>query len=246
MKDAKISIVTINKNNCYGLEKTIKSIIKQKKIYELIVIDGKSTDNSFSIIKKYQSKINKFIFEKDKNISDAFNKGIKLSKSKWILFLNSGDYFYNKKVLELIEKDILFYEKKDLLIYKLIFKSKIKKKEFGGRLTDLGKMKHYNTIPHQSLIMKRNLFKRFGLYSTKYPIAQDYEFLLRIIDKIKIAQFDNIVSIMTDGGVTENNQIKCLYAFFKAKQKNRVNNFLINTLDLIFGIIKLIIKKILK
>ena len=246
MDNKKISIITINKNDFQGLQKTIKSIIVQKKIYELIVIDGKSSDKSLNFIRKYQKKITNFISEKDTNISDAFNKGIKLSTSEWILFLNSGDYFYNKDVLALIERDLSYNKSYDLLIYQLVFQKKKESKLFGGKKTDLNKMKLYNVIPHQSLIMKKSLFKKYGKYSLDFPIAQDYEFLLRGIKDFKIKKIDKIISIMTYGGITESNEIKSLIAFLKAKNKNKINYSIINYLIFIYGFLKVILKKIIK
>ena len=234
MDSKKISIITINKNDSQGLERTIKSVILQKKIYELIVIDGRSTDKSKYFIRKYKTKITRFLSEKDENISDAFNKGIKLSTSEWILFLNSGDYFYNKNILNLIERDLSYNKSYDLLIYQLKFKEEKTSKKFGGNKTDLSKMKFYNVIPHQSLIMKRSLFNKYGKYSLYFPIAQDYEFLLRGINNFKIKKIDKIISIMTYGGITESNQIRSLTAFLKAKNKNKINHIFLNYLIFFF------------
>ena len=52
----KLSIITINKNNATGLEKTIQSVIKQTYFnqIEYIIIDGLSTDSSSNIIYKYK------------------------------------------------------------------------------------------------------------------------------------------------------------------------------------------------
>ena len=50
----KLSIITINYNNCAGLKKTIESIVPQSfKDYEWIVIDGGSTDGSCELIEQY-------------------------------------------------------------------------------------------------------------------------------------------------------------------------------------------------
>ena len=107
-------------------------------------------------------------------------------------------------------------------------------------------MKLYNVIPHQSLIMKKSLFKKYGKYSLDFPIAQDYEFLLRGIKDFKIKKIDKIISIMTYGGITESNEIKSLIAFLKAKNKNKINYSIINYLIFIYGFLKVILKKIIK
>ena len=99
------SIVVISLNTKNQFLKTINSIKKQKyKKYELIVVDGNSIDGTKEEIKKINLKSKKYIIEKDKGIYDAMNKGIKKSSGKWIIFLNSGDIFYDKNVLEKVSK----------------------------------------------------------------------------------------------------------------------------------------------
>ena len=80
MKNPKISIITVIKNNKKYIEKNILSLINQNyKNYEHIIIDGGSTDGSKEIIQKYSTKIAHFVSEKDKGIYDAMNKGIDLA-----------------------------------------------------------------------------------------------------------------------------------------------------------------------
>jgi glycosyltransferase involved in cell wall biosynthesis len=60
-------------------------------------VDGLSSDGTIKEIYKLKKYISKFIIEKDKGIYDAMNKGIKLSSNKWLIFLNSGDCFFNNR-----------------------------------------------------------------------------------------------------------------------------------------------------
>jgi glycosyltransferase involved in cell wall biosynthesis len=97
----KLSIITINYNNCNGLKKTIESVIEQTYTdYEYIIIDGGSTDGSLDVIKKYDKKIDYWISEPDRGIYNAMNKGILKATGEYCNFMNSGDFFYNKNVLE--------------------------------------------------------------------------------------------------------------------------------------------------
>ena len=91
------SIITVVYNGEKFLEKAITSVINQSyKDFEYIVIDGGSTDKSLEIIKKYEKKIDYWVSEKDKGIYDAFNKGMKVSRGKFIGFINSDDTYKKK------------------------------------------------------------------------------------------------------------------------------------------------------
>ena len=90
-----ISVITVVLNNQEYLTKSINSVLKQSyKNFELIIIDGGSTDKTLKILKKNNNKIDFWISEKDKGIYDAINKGIKLSRGSIISILNSDDFYY--------------------------------------------------------------------------------------------------------------------------------------------------------
>ena len=73
-----ISIITVSLNSKKFLQQSINSVLNQSyKNYELIIIDGQSTDGTLDIIKKNKSKIDYWISEKDNGFSAAVNKGIK-------------------------------------------------------------------------------------------------------------------------------------------------------------------------
>ena len=95
-----LSIITINLNNCAGLQKTLDSVFAQTFTdYEYLVIDGGSTDGSAELIKKQENKFVYCVSEKDNGIYHAMNKGIRKATGDYLLFLNSGDYLVNDEVL---------------------------------------------------------------------------------------------------------------------------------------------------
>src|SRR5574344_2795323 len=112
----KFSIITINRNNKNGLEKTTKSIISQLFTdYEFIVIDGGSTDGSADVIRKYATHITYWISEPDKGIYNAMNKGITHAYGDYLNFMNSGDCFHSPAVLDEINRQL---HDEDILIGK--------------------------------------------------------------------------------------------------------------------------------
>jgi len=95
-----ISVITVVFNGENDLEQTIKSVINQTyNNIEYIVIDGGSTDDTLSIIKKYEDKINYWVSEDDNGIYDAMNKGVGLAQGEWLCFINSGDIFISQNTL---------------------------------------------------------------------------------------------------------------------------------------------------
>ena len=99
-----ISVITVVLNNQKYLTKSINSVLKQSyKNFELIIIDGGSTDGTLEILRKNNNKIDFWISEKDKGLYDAMNKGIRLSRGSIISILNSDDFYY-KNALKIAAK----------------------------------------------------------------------------------------------------------------------------------------------
>ena len=104
----KVSIITVCFNSELTIEDTILSIKKQDyNNIEYIVIDGKSTDSTVEIIKKYNDYIDYFISENDNGIYDAMNKGISKATGQIIGILNSDDFYPNKYILSNVVKTFI-------------------------------------------------------------------------------------------------------------------------------------------
>ena len=94
-KHPKVTIVTVCYNSEDYLEDCIKSIMNQTyDNIEHIIIDGKSTDNTVSIIKKYENKYNMhWISEEDNGMYDALYKGFNMATGDIYAWLNSDDMY---------------------------------------------------------------------------------------------------------------------------------------------------------
>lgn len=96
----RFSIITINYNNLEGFKATYESIISQRyRDWEWIVIDGGSTEGDRDFIEQHQSEMSYWCSEPDRGVYHAMNKGILQAKGDYLIFMNSGDSFYDDEVL---------------------------------------------------------------------------------------------------------------------------------------------------
>lgn len=181
------SIITINSNDKIGLEQTIRSVKNQKGTnYEHIVIDGNSSDGSKKIIEDYVANFSYCISEPDLGIYNAMNKGIKVAKGDYILSLNSGDTFFENDVLERTSQGI----NNDFQIYygdvnRIYNEQKSIKKNYPKTLSFSFFVD--SALAHQTVFIKKTLFKELFYYKEDYKILADWDFLVYAICKQNIA-----------------------------------------------------------
>ena len=238
------SIIIANKFVNFKLIKTIKSIAIQKCLKETeVIIINKDKNNNLHHFSNLFSNIKfKIINSNDKNISDAFNKALKIVKNEYVYFIGSGDTFYNQDVLKNIKK--FTYDKKtQLIIGKVLIHGKYKNrisKTFKNKFSLLTKL----SIPHQGLFMKKDYFIKFGNFDTKLIYAMDYDLILRSFNNFpKFISLDQIICNWPLDGIGKNKTLKILKEYNFIRKKNRIINSL--ALDLIFyySKLKFIIKK---
>ena len=211
-----LSIITINRNNATGLEKTMQSVASQSfKEYEYIVIDGASTDESVDVIKKYESQFThlKWVSEPDKSIYNAMNKGIRMASGDYIQILNSADSLAADDV---VEKMLVALEKagNPNIFYGNMIKCfpdgrKIVDKGFAGQeITMLGMYR--GTLNHDPAYIRRILFEKYGLYDEELKVVSDWKWYLQAIvlggEKPQYVDMDVTLFDMT--GISENSENK--------------------------------------
>lgn len=204
MKKIFISIITPTLNSEKYIEKTCLSLMAQKyKQYEHIIIDCVSKDNTINIIKKYSEKYNiTYISENDEGISDAFNKGIKIAKGEWILFLGAGDELINSDTLSIFSEKLLNKVNSYIVWGNVICKNedgKIGKRISGDHY--LFRLRQYLCYHHQSIFHNIRLFKDYGYFDLNIKIAMDYDLILRIYSHINKCDYSNtdVAYVLTGG-----------------------------------------------
>lgn len=173
----KLTIITVTLNNAVGLRKTVENVMSQTYAdYEYIIIDGCSTDGSIELIKEYADKIVYWVSEPDKGIYHAMNKGIAQANGDWIIFMNCGDIFKDNDVLKYVfNKEIDSFTS---ILYGNVLIKGSNEIKYPSRISKSFFL--FATICHQSLFVRRELFRDYGNFDLSYFIASDKEWLLRV------------------------------------------------------------------
>lgn len=226
MKTFSIVIATFNSEKY--ISRCIDSIVKQnKQLYELIIIDGKSTDRTLNIVKQYDKYVDICISESDRGIYDAWNKALKFVTTDWIMFMGSDDIMVENALDEyklFIEKNNIESTQIDLITSKIIlFNEKNSNiKEFGNEFKWNEFIKKM-TIAHPGALHSRNFIDKNGSFNIKYRIVGDYEYFLRYGCGLKTKHFDKVMIYMQEGGVS--NSFKAVLEHTVAQLRNKnVNN----------------------
>lgn len=238
----KISIITATYNSEKTLEDTILSVLAQDYTdFEHIIVDGKSKDSTIEIVKRYEERYNgrlRFISESDKGLYDAMNKGIRMAEGDIIGILNSDDFYSSSNILsniisqlqgtniDAIYGDVHYVNPDNLKRNVRYYSSRI----FSRSLMRLGFMP-----AHPSFYCRREVYQKYGLFDTTFPVAADFEHLLRLIyiNRIRLKYIKKDFVTMRTGGTSNASmasRMAIMHDHQKALKKNKVysNQFLLS------------------
>lgn len=181
-----VSIITPVYNSEKFLEECIESVLNQSlKDWELILIDDCSKDSSKEIIKKYvalDSRIKLFSFDKNVGAGIARNKGIEISKKRFIAFLDSDD-FWDKDKLKL-QVNFMLNENIEFSYSNFI---KLDKNDKACKIILTPKFIDYNSLLFNNYIKTVTAIydtKRIGkVYMPEYRKRQDWGLWFNILNK---------------------------------------------------------------
>ena len=195
------------------------------KDFEYIIVDGGSTDETIDIVKSYESEFFgrlKWVSEKDKGIYDAMNQGYALASGDYILFFN--DTFTKADAITTMVSALenntecvgchsdLVYEKDGHVVRR--WKMGEQKSIYSGWMPG-----------HPTLLLKREVYEKYGLYKTDYRIAADYEFMVRFLNENRIAYIPETLISMYYGGTSSNGIGSYFRSFTEGNRALRENGY---------------------
>ncbi len=200
MSQKLFSIITPAYNCGSKLESTIKSVLAQDhSLFEYIIVDGASTDNTLDLISKYKGHL-RLRSEPDSGVYDAMNKGIEMASGKYLLFLGAGDRLRDN-VLEQVSKDLP--ESDFNFVYGDVFLTK-ENTTYGWEFHDRDLIKHKN-ICHQAIFYERRIFELLGKFETRYKTLADFAFNLKCFGARSVTRkyIHRVIADYEGGGVSE-------------------------------------------
>ncbi len=206
----KITIVTVVKNGAETVERSLQSVIYQDYTnIEVIVIVGKSNDQTLAIVNTlHNPRMSVYSFD-DSGIYDALNKGISLATGEIVGLLHADDYLKDENVISRVIEGFR-NNKVSILIGGLsYFKSdnpqKVTRRYFPANFKNW-MFRFGMAPPHPSFYVKRELFGKYGNYRTDLEIAGDFDLMLRYLyfHKIPYQCVSDCWVMMSEGGKSTN------------------------------------------
>ena len=186
----KVSVVTTVLNGGNTIECAIKSVLGQTHPdIEYIVVDGGSTDGTVDVIGRYGGRVAKFVSEPDRGIYDGMNKGLELASGEIIGILNADDLYASDGVIEAVARtmqeqdadicwgDLVHVDANDTDRVIRYWKSSAYKQR---------KFRRGWMPPHPTFFVRKAVYDEYGVFDLAFPIAADYELMLRFLEKHKV------------------------------------------------------------
>jgi glycosyltransferase involved in cell wall biosynthesis len=237
-----VTVVTAVFNGELYLAGCLESVLKQDyPNIEHIILDGRSTDGTLDVLRKYNDRVALWKSEPDKGVFDAWNKALNLARGEWICFLGVDDLYLPGAIAAYVA-----LARKNPKAEFLSSKAKLDHPSgycpvFGGpwawpRFATAMSTIHVGTMHH------RSLFERLGRFDSTYRIAGDYELMLRAKDTLRTAFLPEVTVVMRAGGLSDSTA--GLYEARRAKVMNGVRTPLIANMELRRAITRFHLRKL--
>ena len=171
--------------NCSSLLATFFRSLEEQSPgdWELLILDNCSSDGLPQLVRQYQAAhphhLIRFSSQTDAGIYDAWNRGVALAGGTYLCFIGSDDTFVSPESLQQLLD--LTSSSAELITCRNSYYS-----SDGRFLRDWGspwnwrRMRESMNIAHPGMLVRRDLFDRFGLFDPSFKICGDYEWFLRL------------------------------------------------------------------
>ncbi len=179
-----ISVIIPTYNRFEFLRPAVESVLSQTcRNYELIVIDDGSTDGTGEGLKPYGNRL-RYIYQENRGVSAARNRGLSLAQGTWIAFLDSDDYWLPAK----LEAQVRFFAENPQA---LICQTEEIWIRHGRRVNPHKKHRKFSgdifspslircIVSPSAVMIRREFLIQIGPFDESLPACEDYDLWLRI------------------------------------------------------------------
>ena len=203
----KVSIVTPSFNQGRFLEQTIRSVLDQDyPNLEYIIIDGKSTDESVSIIQKYAPRLAHWVSELDRGQADALNKGFARATGDIVAWVNSDDFYYPGAIAAAVAA---FHDNPDL---GLVYGRGNRVNEQGERISEFEATRPFDLealvegidyILQPTTFMRRQALRDVGPLDRGMHYAFDWDLWIRLGKRFPVKMLDSVLAASREYAATK-------------------------------------------
>lgn len=233
----KISIITATFNSEKTLADTIQSVLDQTYTdIEYVIIDGASADRTVALARSYESRFlgrMHIVSEPDKGIYDALNKGIRLATGDVVGFVHADDLLADPRVIDRVAQ--AFSDPACEMVYgDLLYVGADNKKTvryWKSAPFKKGLLRKGWMPAHPTLYVRKEVYQQYGGFDTRFSIAADYDFILRVFSQIEpenVVYLPHIMVRMRVGGASNKsivNIIRKTKEDWRALQNNKAGGW---------------------
>jgi len=203
MNPPTVSIIVATFNAEATLERCLKSIFAQTSPHwELLVVDGGSSDRTVEIISANVDRIAYWHSKPDAGIYDAWNQALGQARGDYVCFLGADDALMDDGSLQVL-LDAAQESQCDLISAKgLLVDERLRPCGVIGAPWDYRGLRRRMRICHPGAVFRRELFRTFGNFDSRYRIVADYDWLLRLPESTTSRFVDRIVTMVGHAGVS--------------------------------------------
>jgi glycosyltransferase involved in cell wall biosynthesis len=191
------SLIVVCRNAGRTLARTLESVAAQTDTdRELVVIDGASTDGTAGIFASHRSVITTLVSEPDDGVYAAMNKGVRLARGQWLLFLGADDVLVAPDTLAQVRAALMSTSGNDVVAGEAAFDD--------GRVWRLHPRRIYRSfVHHQATFYPRGLLSRHA-YDETLRIQGDYDLNLRLAQAgVSFRALPLLVARCDSGGLSD-------------------------------------------
>jgi putative colanic acid biosynthesis glycosyltransferase len=225
---AKISIITVCRNDLKGLETTFESIkIQNCDDFEWWVVDGGSADGTVEWLGENHRLRGSWISEPDNGIYDAMNKGIGLAAGDYLLFMNSGDMFADPDVISKLVHTIEQEKTAPDFVYGDALDIAECGESYYRKALHISYIKLGMITRHQSMLYRRELVAS-ERYPSSFKLSGDYALTASTLMRkgAKILQVKFPICRFAMGGTHDEHRLKALREDFRIRNEILEENYL--------------------